>query len=86
MHSEWTVVPDLTFLFDIEPEIAVDRCGKRGEQTKFEKIEFLKKVRENFLSFASDEPERFVIIDASRSREDIEKKVVQKILEFIRHD
>lgn len=86
LHSGWTVVPNLTFLFDIEPEIAVDRCGKRGEQTKFEKIEFLQKVRENFLSFASEEPERFVIIDASCSREDIEKKVVQKILEFIQYD
>lgn len=86
LHSGWTVVPNLTFLFDIEPEIAVARCGKRGEQTKFEKIEFLQKVRENFLSFASEEPERFVIIDASCSRKETEKKVVQKILEFIRYD
>lgn len=86
LHSGWTVVPDLTFLFDIEPEIAVERCGKRGEQTKFEKIEFLQKVRENFLSLASEEPERFVIIDASGSRKEIEKKVVQKILEFIQKD
>ena len=86
LHSGWTVVPDLTFLFDIEPEIAVERCGKRGEQTKFEKIEFLQNVRENFLRLASEEPKRFVIIDASRPREDIEKKVVQKVLEFIQKD
>lgn len=86
LHSGWTVVPDLTFLFDIEPEIAVGRCGKRGEQTKFEKIGFLQKVRENFLSLAAEESERFVIIDASCPLEDIEKKVVQKILEFIQKD
>jgi dTMP kinase len=86
LHAGWTVVPDLTFLFDIEPEMAVERCGKRGEQTKFEKIEFLRKVRENFLGFAAEEPDRFVIIDASRSQEEIGKKVVQKIIEFIQRD
>lgn len=86
LHSGWTIIPDLTFLFDIEPETAVDRCGKRGEQTKFEKIEFLQKVRENFLSLAAEEPQRFVIINASCSREDIETKVVQKVLEFIQKD
>lgn len=86
IHSGWTIIPDLTFLFDIEPEIAVERCGKRGEQTKFEEIEFLQKVRENFLSLAEEEPERFMIIDASCSRGDIERKVVQRILEFIQRD
>jgi dTMP kinase len=86
LHQGWTVVPDLTFLFDIEPEIAVERCGKRGEQTKFEKIGFLQNVRENFLSLTAEEPERFVIIDASSSPEEVEKEVVQKILEFIQKD
>lgn len=86
LHREWTVVPDLTFLFDIEPEIAVERCGKRGEQTKFEKIEFLQNVRENFFSLVKEEPERFIVIDASSSPEKVETEVVQKILEFIQKD
>ncbi|AKB76727.1 Thymidylate kinase [Methanosarcina horonobensis HB-1 = JCM 15518] len=86
LHREWTIVPDLTFLFDIEPETAVERCGKRGEQTKFEKIEFLQKVRGNFLSLAKEEPNRFVVIDASSSPEKVEKEVVQKIIEFIKKD
>ncbi|KKH96443.1 thymidylate kinase [Methanosarcina sp. 1.H.T.1A.1] len=86
LHKGWTIVPDLTFLFDIEPEIAVERCGKRGEQTKFEKIEFLHGVRENFLRLASEEPERFIVVDASCSPENVEKTVVQKILEFVQRD
>ncbi|AKB17363.1 MULTISPECIES: dTMP kinase [unclassified Methanosarcina] len=86
LHRDWTVVPDLTFLFDIEPEIAVKRCGKRGEQTKFEKIEFLRGVRELFLGLAAEEPERFVVVDASGSPEDVEKTVVQKILDFFQVD
>ncbi len=83
LHRGWTIVPDLTFLFDIRPEISIERCGKRGEQSKFEKLEFLRGVREIFLKLAADDPERFIVIDASRSPEYIEKEVVKKILEFL---
>lgn len=83
LHRGWTIVPNLTFLFDIRPEISIKRCGKRGEQSKFEKLEFLRGVREIFLKLAADDPERFIVIDASRSSEYIEKEVAEKILEFL---
>lgn len=83
LHRDWTIVPDLTFLFDIRPEVSIERCGKRGEQSKFEKLEFLRGVREIFLKLAADDPERFIVIDASRSSEYIEKEVAEKILEFL---
>jgi dTMP kinase len=56
----------------------------RGKQSKFEKLEFLRKVRELFLSLAYEDPERFIIIDASRFPESIEKEVTEKVLEFLR--
>jgi dTMP kinase len=84
LHRDWTIVPDLTFLFDIRPEISVERCWMRGNQSKFEKLEFLRKVRELFLSLAYEDPERFIIIDASRFPESIEKEVTEKVLEFLR--
>jgi len=76
IHCGWTIVPDLTILFDIEPEIAVDRCGNRGEQTKFEKIGFLEGVRANYLRLAEEEPERFVVVGTDRSLEKIQADVV----------
>ena len=66
IHKGWTVVPDLTILFTIDPDVAVSRCGIRGNHTKFEKIGFLKKVQENFLRLAEKEPHRFVVIDVGR--------------------
>jgi len=83
LHRGWTVIPDLTFLLDIRPEISIERCGKRGEQSKFEKLEFLRGVREIFFKLAADDPERFVIIDASCFPEHVEKEVAKKILEFL---
>jgi len=83
LHRNWTIIPDLTFLFDIKPEVSIERCGKRGEQSKFEKLEFLQRVREVFLRLAVEDPERFIVIDASHSPEYIEKEVAEKILEFL---
>ena len=83
VHRGWTIVPDLTILFTIDPGIAVSRCGVRGNHTKFEKIEFLKKVQENFLKLAKNEPQRFVIIDAGRELEVVRREVERVIEKFL---
>ena len=83
LHEGWTIVPDLTFLFVIEPEIAVERCGQRGEQTKFEKIDFLRGVQEIFLSLAAESPSRFVIVDANRPLKIVETEVTEKLRKYL---
>ncbi len=83
IHRGWTVVPDLTLLFNIDPNIAVLRCGIRGEKTKFERIELLKKVQENYMKLARDEPRRFVLIDAERELLIVEQEVESVIEDFI---
>ncbi|ODV50224.1 MULTISPECIES: dTMP kinase [Methanohalophilus] len=75
LHRGWTVVPDLTLLLDIDPEIAVSRCNSRDAQTKFEKVDFLSEVRNVFLQLAEENPQRFVIIDASQSLDKVKKEV-----------
>lgn len=84
LHKGWTIVPDLTFLFDIRPELSIERCGRRGDQSKFEKIDFLKGVRDTFLRLVEEEPERFIVIDASQPPERVEKEVTEKVLECLR--
>jgi dTMP kinase len=83
VHKGWTIIPDLTILFTIDPGIAVSRCGIRGNHTKFEKIGFLKNVQENFLKLARREPHRFVIIDAGRELEIVGREVEIVIKEFL---
>ncbi len=79
IHKGWTIPPDLTILLTIDPNLAVSRCGIRGNHTKFEKIEFLKKVQENYLKLAKKEPERFVVIDAGRELEVVGREVESAI-------
>lgn len=83
IHKGWTIVPDMTILFTIDPTVAVSRCGIRGNHTKFEKTEFLRTVQENFLELAKREPQRFVIIDAGEELEVVGREVERVIEKFL---
>ena len=75
LHKGWTIDPDMILLFDIDPLVAVKRCGERGERSKFEKMEFLKKVRSNYLRLAAEEPSRFVVVNADRPLDKVKEEV-----------
>ncbi|WP_298682656.1 dTMP kinase [uncultured Methanomethylovorans sp.] len=79
LHKGWTIDPDLILLFDIDPLVAVKRCGDRGERSKFEKIEFLNKVRSNYLRLAAEEPSRFVVVNADRPLNEVKDEVFKII-------
>lgn len=76
--------PDLTLLFDIKPEIGLARIASNANREvnrlDLEKLEFHNKVRETFLSLAKTYPDRYVIIDASQSREQVAKDTLDAIL------
>ena len=76
--------PDLTLLFDITPEEGLKRisanANREVNRLDLEKLEFHHKVRDTFLSLAKRYPERFVIIDASKSREEVAKATLDAIL------
>jgi dTMP kinase len=60
--------PDATFLFDLDPETALDRQRAQGRvPDKFEREEreFFRRVRDAYLERARNAPSRFGIIDAS---------------------
>ena len=76
--------PDLTLLFDIKPEEGLKRiaanASREVNRLDLEKLEFHQKVRESFLLLAKKYPERFIIIDASKSREEVAKDTLDAIL------
>ena len=65
--------PDLTLLFDIDPQLGMARATQRAELDRFEEEElaFFERVREGYLSRAEFDS-RFKIIDASRSIDDVQ--------------
>ncbi|RLF57346.1 MAG: dTMP kinase [Thermoplasmata archaeon] len=71
-------IPDITFLFEIQPKLAMKRIQDRDELIPFEKVAFLKKVAKNYQRLIDDS--RFTIIDATQSIEDITKRCLDVIL------
>lgn len=74
--------PDLTFVFDLAPQIAGERIsGQRRELDRFEqeKSEFHDRVRSAYLLRAKECPDRIRVIDAAMPIDEI-KKLVEKEL------
>ncbi len=69
MHDNWTIIPDKTFLCVLPVDEAVKRLKPDSQREHFEKRETLQKVQNNYLTFARNEPDRFVIVDATLSPE-----------------
>jgi dTMP kinase len=62
------LVPDLTILLDIAPEVGLARKAEES-RNRFEAafdLEFHERVREGFLELARGDPERWRIVDAAR--------------------
>ena len=77
--------PDLTLLLDVPVEVGLAR-KQDDEQTRFEAVfdlAFHQRVREGYLALAADEPDRFVIVDATapveRVAEDGERAIMARI-------
>jgi len=76
--------PDLTLLFDIDPQLGMARARQRAELDRFEEEElaFFEKVREGYLSRAECDS-RFKIIDASRSITDVQHALRETLLPLL---
>lgn len=70
--------PDKTVLFDIEPLVAAERLAKARAADRFEResVDFFRRVREAYLDRARRNPERFFIVDAALSPEDVSRALL----------
>jgi dTMP kinase len=80
--------PDLTIVFDLPPEIGLERAAKRKSQKSAEgsadttpdrfetmNMAFHRSLRQEFLAIAKAEPRRCVVIDATEGERRVEEKV-----------
>jgi dTMP kinase len=79
------LTPDMTFLFDIDPEIAQRRLASTGTAPdRFEKEQqaFFARVRAAYLERVAAFPGRFVVIDAAVPINEVKKRLEQSIAKF----
>ena len=78
------LTPDLTFYVDVPAEIGLAR-RHRGETNRLDQknVAYHARVREGFLKMARAEPQRWVVIDGTRSvdevQQDIRARLEQKL-------
>ena len=77
-------LPNLTILFDIDPELGLKRIAKNSEREinrlDLQKIDFYNRVRDAYLYLADTNKDRYQIIDASKSIEEVYNTTLEIIL------
>lgn len=78
--------PELTIVFDIDPEIGMARSRAKAGQMEFAELrhesralEFHHNLRNGFLEMAQQEPQRFVVLDANKTIEQLHQEVIKVI-------
>ena len=77
--------PDCTLILDLPVELGMQRAAQRAALDRFEeeKVEFFSRIRSCYLDRASNDPERYKIIDASKPLESVQQAVKQVISALI---
>lgn len=73
------LIPQRTFLFDVSSKEAMSRICSREELVPFEKVEFLKEVRQKYLQICKGP--RFLVLDSTESVESLVNRCCSDILE-----
>ena len=81
------IVANITFIFDIDPDISLKRAKKRDKNTnnRYENFDlsFHKNIRNYFKSLINTN-KRYILIDASNSIEEIHLKILKTINDLIK--
>ncbi len=71
--------PDLVVFLDIDPKSGLARKGSRKDRFEREDVSFHLKVREGYIKMATDDPNRWLIIDASLPKKEIKERIWNRV-------
>jgi dTMP kinase len=83
-----SVRADLVILVDVPPEVGLSRAtGRSGEEglrrLEGEALEFHRSVRRGYLALSEREPERFLVLDGTRTRESLAEEVSEAVTSLL---
>jgi dTMP kinase len=77
--------PDLTFLFDIDPETGLKRRqAGGGEWNRLDayQLKYHQRVRDGYLTMAKNDPERWRVIDANQDPDMVQSDIQNELLSY----
>ncbi|MEU2204504.1 dTMP kinase [Microbacterium oleivorans] len=75
-------LPDITVLLDVDPATArgrLDAADKPFDRLEAEKSAFHERVRAAFLALAEADPDRFLVVDATRAIDEIAAEIRSRV-------
>jgi dTMP kinase len=74
------LIPDVTILMDISVEAGLARKKeKKSDRFEMEELSFHRRVREGYLKLAAAEPQRWLVIDATKGKDEIAGIIWQRV-------
>jgi dTMP kinase len=88
MLSRWATEglrPDLTILLDLPPEVGLARARGRAlaDRLESESLDFHQRVRQTFVALAEADPDRYLVVDARQSTEEIAAIIRVRVAELL---
>ncbi len=80
--SEWAtqcLLPDVTVLLDVSAKQGRRRRGSVQDRLESESDGFHERVRAGFLTLAAQDPHRYLVLDASRSKADLHQAITARL-------
>jgi len=76
-------IPDATILIDVPIKTALHRLKKKlKDRLERESTDFLRRVREGYLTLAEKQTKRYIVIDGLKSIQTIHNEIKQKLEDF----
>jgi dTMP kinase len=77
------LVPDLTILLDLSPMEGLVRRERSADRLEAEPADFHQRVRSGFLALADAEPERYLVLDATKPPAEISREIQERVRDLL---
>jgi dTMP kinase len=75
--------PDLTILLDLPPAVGLSRRARSADRLEAEPTDFHERVRDGFLALADANPDRYLVLDASRPPAEISTAIQERVRDLL---
>ena len=77
------IKPDLTILLDIDPEAGLKRVPTKRDRMEQRRKDFHRRVRDGYRMVADKDPERFLMLDATRPENEVETAIWNRVSQLL---
>ncbi len=71
--------PDFIILLDLSPEEGLARRGKLLDRFELQELSFHRQVRQGYLKMSAEEPDRWLVVDATLPKKKISEIIWEKV-------